>query len=328
MENKTVLVTGIGGNVGQGILRNIISTKYPIKLIGTNTTSMSAGNHWLDKFYQVPFGYDENYIPSLIKIVKDESVDLIIPSTDFESYYLSINQEKFHCKIACVGKISSKIYLDKYLTYLMHKKYNIPFAESCLPSEFSNQYDIAIAKPRKGRGSRGIKKNITNVDDLNDEEYLVQRQYEGIEITTAVYRRYLDGSLHGIITLERSLENGATTFCRVIKDYDAELKKIALLMIENSDLKGAFNIQSIVTSSGKIIPFEVNCRISGTNSIRSAFGFKDVEYTINELLWKKELSPVQVKYGEAHRFLSDVIYVASDDVQSLIGTNKDSFIEF
>ena len=138
----------------------------------------------------------------------------------------------------------------------------------------------------------------------------------------------MDGALHGIITLERSLENGATTFCRVIKDYDEELKKIALLMIENSDLKGAFNIQSIVTSDGKIIPFEVNCRISGTNSIRSAFGFKDVEYTINELLWKKELSPVKVKYGEAHRFLSDVIYVSSDDVQSLIGTNKDYFIEF
>ena len=30
MEEKTVLVTGIGGNVGQGVLRNIRDIKHPI----------------------------------------------------------------------------------------------------------------------------------------------------------------------------------------------------------------------------------------------------------------------------------------------------------
>ena len=36
MEKRTVLVTGIGGNVGQGILRNIRSLNLPIRLIGTD----------------------------------------------------------------------------------------------------------------------------------------------------------------------------------------------------------------------------------------------------------------------------------------------------
>ena len=33
MEKRTVIVTGIGGNVGQGIIRNIRFSKYPVKEI-------------------------------------------------------------------------------------------------------------------------------------------------------------------------------------------------------------------------------------------------------------------------------------------------------
>ena len=55
MVEKTVLVTGIGGNVGQGILRNIIDLNYNIKLIGCDITSFNAGNHLCDKTFKVPY---------------------------------------------------------------------------------------------------------------------------------------------------------------------------------------------------------------------------------------------------------------------------------
>ena len=128
MEQKTILVTGIGGNVGQGILRNIIESKYPIRLIGTNITQFSAGNHFVDKFYKVPFGFDSEFIPTIKRIVENEKVDLIIPSTDFEAYYLSINQIEFQCKIAVSGPIATEAYLDKYLTWKLHSKHKIPFS--------------------------------------------------------------------------------------------------------------------------------------------------------------------------------------------------------
>ena len=52
MEKKTVLVTGIGGNVGQGIIRNIHSYDPSIRVVGTNVTSFSAGNHLCDTVYK------------------------------------------------------------------------------------------------------------------------------------------------------------------------------------------------------------------------------------------------------------------------------------
>ena len=324
MEKGTVLVTGIGGNVGQGIIRNIRTTAYDLKIIGTNISQMSPGNHLVDVFYQVPFSYEKNYISVISDIVKSEKIDLVIPSTDYEMFYLSQNKNAIPCKVADSGKRASEIYLDKYLTYEFHKANGIAFVESSLPSGYSGQYDHAIAKPRKGRGSRGLIKYVKSLEGLSDDEYLIQRMCDGIEITTAVYASYLTGGFHGLITMERSLENGATTYCKVVKDYDVQMEKIARDMIENSDLKGAFNIQSIVEPTGGIFPFEVNCRISGTNSIRSHFGFKDVAYIIDELLYQKAPPSVSITSGVAYRYLADVIYPNG----VTFGNISDNFITF
>jgi carbamoyl-phosphate synthase large subunit len=324
LEKKTVLVTGIGGNVGQGIIRNIKKTGYQIKIVGVNISQMSAGNHLVDVFYKVPFGYEESYISKIIEIVKNNTVDLIIPSTDYEMYHLSISSKDIPCIIASSGPISSRIYLDKYDTAQFHAQNKIAFAETCLPSEFTGQYSPAIAKPRKGRGSKGLVKYVKSVSGLTDTEYIIQRMYEGVEITTAAYASYKTGKLHGLITMERSLENGATTFCKVDKQYDSVLENIARSMINNSDLKGAFNVQSIVSRKGEIFPFEVNCRISGTNSLRSHFGFNDVKYTLDELLYDKFPEPVLVTEGVAYRYLADVIYPIGVEK----GTNTDDFILF
>ncbi len=326
METKTVLVTGIGGNVGQGIIRNILSTSYPIRIVGTNISDFSAGNHLVDSFYKVPFGYDASYVNRIKEIIKKEKVDLIISSTDFESYYLAIHKDKINCQIAGSELEASEKYLDKYLTYVHHKSANIPFAESCLPSEFKGQFSKSLAKPRKGRGSKGLIFNVKDVSGLSDEEYMVQEMHTGIEITSAVYRRYKDGIIHGIITMERSLENGATTYCKVVHKFDNQVFKIAQAMCENTPgLKGAFNIQSIVNRNEEVVPFEINCRISGTNSIRSGFGFKDVNYTIEELLWGLEPQRPFIKQGVAYRILTDVIYTNSENLN---GNKQDEFILF
>ncbi len=329
MEQKTVLITGIGGNVGQGIIRNIKASDYPIRIVGTNISEFSAGNHLADAFYRVPFGFDPNFIKTIKDIVEKERVDLIIPATDFETYYLSLNANNIPCKIAASGADATEKYLDKYLSWQLHQKHSIPFASSILPSKYNADFDLAIAKPRKGRGSKGLVRNIKNTTEIkmmDDEEYMIQRMHEGREITTAVYVTYNDRRIHGLISLERSLENGATTYCRVVRDFDDKLIKIAEKMISVTNLAGSFNIQSIVEESGNVFPFEVNCRISGTNSIRSSFGFKDVLYTLQELLYNEIPSPVEIIEGFAYRYLSDVIYLGKEN--ELKGNNQDKFIIF
>lgn len=306
MEKRTVLVTGIGGNVGQGILRNIISLNLPIRLIGTDIANFTPGNHLCDVTYKVPYSYDEGYIPMLQNIIDTEKVDLVLPSTDYEIYYLSANATKFNATIVASEAKTAKTYLDKYESYVYLSQNNIPFAKSWLTGEYDFSEKEIIAKPREGRGSRGILINPENPNQLPNG-YMIQPLAKGIEITTAVYVNK-QGILHGLFTMERSLTNGTTTESKVVFQYDSQMKIIAQKMIDLGGLVGSFNIQSIVTNDGEIVPFEINCRISGTNSIRHNLGFQDVKYAIQEYLLNETPDEPKPIEGIATRILMDVVY--------------------
>lgn len=315
MEAKAVLVTGIGGNVGQGILRNIQSLNLPIRIVGVDIAAFTPGSFLCDKTYTVPYSYERNFIPAIKSIVEKEHINLIIPSTDYEVYYLSANVDLLNTKVAASDATTAKIYLDKYETFIALSKNNIAFAKSWLPNEYDFSQNEIIAKPREGRGSRGIILNPENPTDLPNE-YMIQPLYKGLEITTAAYVNK-QGLLHGIFTMERSLTNGTTTQSKVVFDYDSEMRNIAQKLIDLGGLKGSFNIQSIVTANDGIVPFEINCRISGTNSIRHNLGFQDVKYTIQEYLLDEVPDKPKPIKGIATRILMDVIYPNYSETEQL-----------
>ena len=320
MEKKSVLVTGIGGNVAQGIIRNIKDTFNDIQIVGTDLVDFTAGNHLCNKTYKLPYYSDEKYIETICNIVKDEKIDLIIPSTDFEICILAENKAQISAPIAASAANVVKTYLDKYESYIKHKRYNIPFVETWLASEFLSSNQEIIAKPRQGRGSRGILINPKNPNNLGSD-YVVQPLIKGKEITSAIYVTR-SGNLHGTFTMERELSNGTTSKSKVTFDYDDAINIIAKNMIKAGGLYGSFNIQSIVTSDGNINPFEVNCRISGTNSIRHNLGFKDVVYTIQEYLFNQEPQQPSPIMGIATRYLVDVIYPGAINENALNNINQ------
>lgn len=324
MERKTVIVTGTGGNVGQGILRNIRAAYPDVRIIGTDIAVFTAGNHLCDATHQVPYAFSEDYIPTVKSIVAKEKADLIIPSTDYEIYYLSLHKSVLGCVVAASDAGLAKKYLDKYLTFLYHQEIGVPFAQSWLPSAFNGEVPEIIVKPREGRGSRGIQINPENPKAFGDD-YMVQQLHKGKEITTAFYVRK-DGSLHGLLTMERELANGATSKSKTIRDYDDQLRGIIEKMIAHKGLCGSINLQSIVDDAGNIIPFEVNCRISGTNSIRHNLGFQDVKYTLQEYLFNQSPDPVKVIDGIAIRLLYDVVYPNATDENALTDNQQQHIV--
>jgi len=303
--SKTVLVTGIGGNVAQGILRNIRCEDKDIILIGTNTEQVSPGNHLCNAVYKVPFASDSGFIPAMHEICEKHQVDLVVPSTDYEGYYLGLEKKSLPDVAVSSPEVTS-VFLNKYKTWQNFNQLELPFAETVLPSEYNGQFKEIIVKPAEGRGSRDIYVNHADPTSFSDD-FIIQRLYRGSEITTAFYVRR-DGGLHGHITMTRELYAGATSKCEVTFEYDTRLKKIIKRIMEHYAISGSANIQSIVNSSGEIIPFEINCRISGTNSIRSHFGFKDVRYTLDEYLYGRKPEKAVITTGSAVRMLCDIIY--------------------
>ena len=302
---KSVIVTGVGGMVGQGILRNIRSLGQDISVHGTDIRAVSAGNHLCDSTHVLPYAFDPSYIPTMARVASQLGVDLIIPSTDYECYFLAKHATELGTAVAASPAEVSAACLDKYKTFEAFQAHGIPFADSVLPSSYQQRNSRVVVKPREGRGSRNIHVDPQDPGSY-DDSYVVQEYLDGPELTTTFYVNR-DGRLHGHITLVRELEAGSTSRCEVTREHDDEIQSLVERMITNLAFRGSCNLQSRVTSAG-VIPFEVNCRISGTNSIRSQLGFPDVAYTIDEYLNDREPQAPRVTGGCAIRMTHDIIY--------------------
>lgn len=316
--SATVVVTGIGGNVGQGILRNIRRRFPDLRLVGTNNEAFSGGNHLCDAVYAVPFGDSEAYLPAIADIVARESAALIVPATDLEAHHLSVHRAALPAAVAVSPAESTALFLDKWRTAEAFARHGIAFAASCLPDEYCGQFPRVLAKPRAGRGSRGVVRDPERPDAFA-ADHVLQELLDGPELTTAFYVTRA-GALLGQLTMERRLANGATERCRVTHDHDAEIESIVRAMVAHFPLVGSINVQSIVVA-GSPVPFEVNARISGTNSIRWQFGFDDVTWTIEEWLHGGTPGPPRITGGTAVRVLTDVVYPELDEPDALAGAS-------
>ena len=302
---RTVLVTGMGGNVGQGIVRSIRAMGEAIRVVGTNTECVSGGNHLCDAFHVVPYAVAPDFLPVMRTICAQEAVELVIPSTDYETYHLGVGQAHLP-PVAVSPPSTSKIFLDKLETARFFAEQGIPFAETAEPRTYHGQFDKLIVKPREGRGSRNIHVDPPNPKDFS-EEYLVQRRYEGAEITTAFYVRR-DRAIHGHVTMRRELMHGMSFACEITFVHDQAVDAVIRAMNAALDIRGSCNVQSIITADGAVVPFEVNGRLSGTTSIRGQLGFNDVRWTIDEYLFGRAPASPRIIAGAAVRIMLDVIY--------------------
>jgi carbamoyl-phosphate synthase large subunit len=302
---KSIMVTGIGGVVGQGILRNIRAMGLDVPIIGVNVDPVSAGNHLCDQVFKVPFAHDPAYTPFMQSLIERCDVALVIPSTDYEAYHLALGRDLLTATVAGSPAEVSGFCLDKYLNFQRFSEHGIPFAPSALPSEYRGQFARTVVKPREGRGSRNIHVDPGSPADFSDD-YVVQQFLDGPELTTTFYVRQ-SGALHGFITFARELELGNTVRCEVVTAHDAEIGRLIGQMLHHFPFRGSCNLQCRVTHDG-IIPFEINCRISGTNSVRSQFGFPDVAYCVQELYLGVEPQPPAITRGSALRIMLDIIY--------------------
>lgn len=301
----TVLVTGIGGVVGQGIVRNLRAMQRGFTIVGTNVERVSAGNHLCDRVFQVPFAYEAHYIDAVRDLLSDHHVALIIPSTDYEAHHLSLHRHRLSAILAASPPEVTGFCLDKFRNYTEFKRRGLPFAASVLPSAYAGDFAKTVVKPREGRGSRNIHLMPPDPRAFGDD-YVVQEYLDGPELTTAFYVLQ-DGQLHGAITLQRQLENGNTSKCEVVRCYDDVIESMLRRIVEAFPFRGSCNLQTRVTADGPV-PFEINCRISGTNSVRAQFGFPDVAYTVQELLLCQRPDRPAIRQGCALRTIVDVIY--------------------
>ena len=328
----SVLVTGVGSNIGQGIVKALRMSSFKCRIIGVDMNPLSAGLYRVDSAYIVPPANREEYIGAIIDISKENHVDIVLIGSDAEVPVLArdkaLVEETAGCKVIVSPVEVVSICTDKWLTvrFLEQTGLNYPFTVLANTKESVRRIiDVCgfplIVKPRVGSGSEGTYK-VSDEEELKYHLGLVERPLvqeelrpEDEEYTCGIFLTR-DSEVKGIISMRRQLQGG-TTYRAIVDHYPEILHEVGRIA-HHLSAKGAIgpiNVQLKLTPVGAIA-FEINPRFSGTTSFRAKLGFNEVEAIIRSFLLKEKIGELRYRSGVVMRYWEE-IYTSLDEVKKL-----------
>jgi carbamoyl-phosphate synthase large subunit len=255
-----VLLTSVGSNTSVCVIKGLKrQTDFDVFIVGTDTNEKEniAGSYFCDAFYTVPPAADsKNYVDSLLKIIKLESIDLLIPINNIELEAISQNRVEIEKSTYLLLSPNETISIcnDKLKMYEFFSQYNIPTPKTCALENIGKLNEIIdsgisfpfIAKPRKGIAS----KDVYVIRDKEDyfsivrkiENPVVQEKVEGQEYDIDVF---CDGEKMLSAVPRKRIETRAGISYKGETEKNQELIDYSRIITENLKIKGPVNIQCL-----------------------------------------------------------------------------------
>ncbi len=341
MKNKAnVLVTGVGGIVGQGIIKCLnmanaderSNVRYDV--IGADASAFAAGLYLAKKGVIIPKANDPKYIDSLIDIIKQNKVNAVYVGTDPElvaaSKYKKFIEEKTCTKVLVNPLKTIEVARDKWRTFIFLKENGFPCAESALPDDLPrfldhNKFPLVV-KPREAFGSLlfHVVNNHFELDYAISkivkcgwrpiiQEYLTG---EDNEYTTGVLVDTTYNRVISSVSIKKYLKFGQT-YKAFIDDF-LEVRKLSEKISLTLGARGAVNIQSKF-SDGINKVFEINPRFSATCPMRAVAGINEPDLHYRNAILGEEIKSTSYKKLVCMRYW-DEVYVEKLKYEKILQT--------
>lgn len=296
IRKYNIAITGVGGGVGQSILKSLANTNY--NLVALDSEVLATGLYSSNTSYLIPYANNINYINRLLEICKTEKIDLLFPGLDAELMTLSLHRDSFKAIGTTIVVSEPEVITisdNKLETYnqLIKAGVSIPF--TCSAEDFIPRIEsFPLILKQKIGGARS--KNVYIINNFIDwqiatekignklSSFIVMEYIEGDEYTCGTIN--LNNSCKGVIVMRRILRDGDTYKCFTEKNQIIE--KEVRLVVESIKPFGACNVQ-LKVRNGKPYVFEINARCSGTTAARTLSGFNEPKMIADYLL--KGLEP-------------------------------------
>jgi carbamoyl-phosphate synthase large subunit len=287
-KKLNVLVTGCGGDIGQSIGKILKECELFESIFGTDLNLNHAGIMIFDECFILPKCNSSIYLDSLKKLIKNYSIDLLIPVSEAEIrffYEENISEDQLGTKLIIANRAALSIGLDKLRTSEFLKENNLVYPHTSL---ISNSLDIklpCIIKSRNGSGSKNIFLAKDEIDlnylKLKFPDFIAQEYLENAseEYTCGLFRTQ-KGETRSLI-FRRTLLGGFSGYGEVITNDSIEI--LLNTIAEKINLIGSINVQLRISPEGPCI-FEINPRFSSTVRFRDLMGFRDVIWSVQDKL--------------------------------------------
>ena len=276
---SAVLVTGVGGGVGQSITKALADSR--LSLVGVDADELASGLQAVPVAYRVPRSNQPGYIDSLLKICKLEDCSLVFPGLDPELSQLAEAVDRFR-DIGTTVVVSSpeviRIADDKLATARLLAQAGLAFPETVLlGDDVDPSWLPVVLKPRTG-GSRSngvfvvrTTEELRRAQDVVDPGNCVVQEYLGGDEYTCGTVNF-EGVCYGPIVMRRELRGGDTYRAQVV--VDERISEYVRAVAQHLGPFGPCNFQLRLRGGAPVL-FEINPRCSGTTAARALAGFNE-----------------------------------------------------
>ena len=276
MSDITVLITGGGGSASEAVYR-LLNHRYRLHFADADICSIPASIP-VDSRHPVPFASEPEFIDSLSGICTDNNVDMLVPAVDEELVKLKeIVKKNPTIKLMAPDFEYVETMLDKLNSMNFLEDKGIPVPRTVPLAEAKSVGFPCIAKPRWGRGSRGVF-TLNKPEDVDAyiqltgydaDNAVAQEKLYGEEYTVSVVADSHE-ELHCVVPIHVDVKRGITIRASVIENRSVIN---ACERIHNAaPAKATYNVQLMQTNDGRVLPFEINPRISTTFCLVLASG--------------------------------------------------------
>jgi carbamoyl-phosphate synthase large subunit len=273
-KSFNVLFTCIGRRVSLlNAFRDAAKTvKLNCRFFGTDKTPLSSALQLCDEKFAVKAVDHQDYIKQLLKIVREHSIKLIVPTVDLDLKYLAVNCEAFE-KLGCTVLVSSPGVIDtcqdKRKTFQFLRKNGFDTPETITARKMLEQKRIRFPlflKPWDGYASRGneIVKNRKELAFYAKKipNCIAQEYIAGEEYTCDCFVDF-DGAVRCVVPRRRiEVRSGEVSKGRVVKN-GAIMNKTADVVRALKAGPGVITVQLILTADRQIKIIEINPRFGG-----------------------------------------------------------------
>ena len=287
MKPINILVLSVGRRVEliQAIKRNLRENKSPGKIIGADISVFAPALYECDLTVSLPSIGDEMYLAELEKIIKEYSINAIIPTIDTELSVLAENKDKLESKYNVMVFISNqstiRIFQDKKKMYEYLLKYDIKTPKVFMdPIDFQSLRFPVFLKPSNGSSSVNAS-IIESHDDLVRrikaiKKPIIQEFISGNEYTVDLYidkskRIISESHRQRLKTRSGEILIGRVTFVDKIHEMVVDIVKhfiffgpVTLQFMENSN---NFYLIEINPRLGGGVPMSIEAGIDISNNI-------------------------------------------------------------
>lgn len=296
MENKNIFILSVGRRVELVKLFQRAKNELEIegKIIGGDMDLNAPAMQFVDLGYQLPKISSVEYIDEIIRISKEQRINLIVPTIDTELLKLAQNKERIEKETGAIINLSDlnfiEICRDKYNTQYFFEKNGFGVPRLITDEDLRNKnYNFPLfIKPLNGSSSINTFK-INNEKELEFfKEYvpnpIIQECIIGDEFTIDVFCDFESNPITIVPRKRLATRSGEISKGEISKDKEIieDIKKLLSIF----KAKGHVTIQCMKTKEG-IKYIEINPRFGGGAPMSIMAGADSPKYLYKILLGEK-----------------------------------------